>query len=218
VILQNEDNKGGIEEMTVDLTEQTSHKHKKQDKKQAIVEAARELFTTEGYETTTIAHVAKKAGVAVGTVYLYFKNKSELLLGVKGDWEIEFLATMANPELQTIPHHMRARPLIQSCFELCGRQTEMIQMMGVQPQEVGDWGPKVPGLIQQALEVFFTEGIADGSFRNVDAHAAAIIAFGMVQGSLHQCFLAEGGAEPARYVEALVDAMEKWLANPELNK
>lgn len=208
--------KVGLSKMTIELSEQTPIKYKKQDKKQAIVEAARELFTNEGYETTTIAHVAKMAGVAVGTVYLYFKNKSELLLGVKGDWEIEFLKTMANPELQTIPHHLRARPLIQSCFELCGRQTEMIQMMGVQAQEVGGWESKVPGLIQQALEVYFAEAVAAGSFRPVDSHVAATIAFGMVQSALYQCFLAEGGAEPARYVEALVDAMEHWLVNPEL--
>src|SRR5438477_1485849 len=93
---------------------------KKPDKRQAIIEAARVLFTTEGYEATTIADVAGKAGVAVGTVYLYFKNKTELLVAVKGDWDREFLQFMAQPELQVIPHHRRARPLIEACFAMAG--------------------------------------------------------------------------------------------------
>src|SRR5438094_8059206 len=89
------------------------------DKRQAIVEAARALFTTKGYETTTIAEVARQAGVAVGTVYLYFKNKNDLLYAVKGDWEDDFLQFLAQPELQAVPHHLRARPLMEACFKLC---------------------------------------------------------------------------------------------------
>ena len=37
------------------------------------------MFTTDGYEATTMAKVAQRAGVAVGTVYLYFQNKNDLL-------------------------------------------------------------------------------------------------------------------------------------------
>src|SRR6476660_6676993 len=101
---------------------------KKLDKRQAIVEAARSLFTGVGYEATTIADVARKAGVAVGTVYLYFKNKTELLYAIKGDWETEFLKVMARPELQAIPHHKRARPLIEASFAMCVQQTDMVQL------------------------------------------------------------------------------------------
>src|SRR5204863_6962653 len=105
--------------------------HKKLDKRQAIVDAARSLFTTAGYEATTIADVARKAGVAVGTVYLYFKNKTELLYALKGDWETEYLELMARPELQAIPHHKRARSLIEASFAMCAQQTDMVQLMGL---------------------------------------------------------------------------------------
>src|SRR2546423_1327806 len=97
---------------TLRETETTETNTKKVDKRQAIGDAARSLFTTVGYEATTIADVARKAGVAVGTVYLYFKNKTELLYAVKGDWEMEYLKVMARPDLQAIPHHKRARPLV----------------------------------------------------------------------------------------------------------
>ena len=45
----------------------------------AIVDAARQLFTTRGYVATTIQAVADEAGVAVQTIYATFGNKRELL-------------------------------------------------------------------------------------------------------------------------------------------
>ena len=44
-----------------------------QSKKQAIIEAALDIFSKQGYEETTIAQIAAAAGVAVGTVYFNFK-------------------------------------------------------------------------------------------------------------------------------------------------
>src|SRR5438309_449369 len=89
---------------------------KEQGKREAIIEAAMQLFTTKGYEPTTMAEVARKAGVAVGTVYLYFKNKSDLIYAVKNDWERQFLSVMADPQVQAIPIQHRARPLIEAAF------------------------------------------------------------------------------------------------------
>ncbi len=188
----------------------------KTDKRQAIIEAARTLFTTEGYETSTIADVARKAGVGVGTVYLYFKNKAELLYAVKGDWEKEFLSYMVTPEIQATPHQQRAYPLIKACFGLCARHTEMVQMMGLQPQEVGDWHDHPAGSVAQAIKAFFDEAAALGIFRPVDTGPAAIIAYGMVEGALKQCFLVEGGKDQERYINTLVDALEHWLVQPTL--
>lgn len=44
-----------------------------------IVEAAHQLFTTQGYASTTMAQVAESAGVAVQTVYFVFHTKAALL-------------------------------------------------------------------------------------------------------------------------------------------
>ena len=48
----------------------------------AILDAARELFVGQGYAATTIAQVAKRAGVAEKTVYLAFETKSGLFRGL----------------------------------------------------------------------------------------------------------------------------------------
>jgi TetR/AcrR family fatty acid metabolism transcriptional regulator len=52
----------------------------KERKRLRIIGAASELFTAQGYRRTSMAQVAQKAGMAKGTVYLYFKTKSELLI------------------------------------------------------------------------------------------------------------------------------------------
>jgi len=47
-------------------------------KRQAILQAARQVFARKGYEPATLEAVAREAGLAKGTLYLYFKNKEDL--------------------------------------------------------------------------------------------------------------------------------------------
>lgn len=52
----------------------------KQDKRQRILHAAKELFQSGGYEKTRMQQIAGQAGVAAGTLFLYAKSKEDLLL------------------------------------------------------------------------------------------------------------------------------------------
>jgi TetR/AcrR family fatty acid metabolism transcriptional regulator len=45
-----------------------------------ILEAAVKVFARQGFHQSTVAQVAKEAGVADGTIYLYFKNKDDILV------------------------------------------------------------------------------------------------------------------------------------------
>jgi len=45
------------------------------DKRRRILEAAIGVFARKGYFTARISDIAGSAGVADGTIYLYFKNK-----------------------------------------------------------------------------------------------------------------------------------------------
>lgn len=53
---------------------------KKQETKAAIMDAAITLFGERGYENTSIAALARAAGVGKGTIYSYFSSKSDILL------------------------------------------------------------------------------------------------------------------------------------------
>src|SRR5256886_8442852 len=50
------------------------------DKRARIIDAAIKVFAERGFHTATVAEIARAAGVADGTIYLYFKSKDDLLL------------------------------------------------------------------------------------------------------------------------------------------
>ena len=51
-------------------------------KREAIVQAARQRLSQYGVRKTTMNEIAQDVGIAVGTLYLYFKNKNEILIAV----------------------------------------------------------------------------------------------------------------------------------------
>jgi TetR/AcrR family fatty acid metabolism transcriptional regulator len=55
-------------------------KKKKADKYHHILEAASAVFAEQGFFQSTISQIARAAGVADGTIYLYFKNKDDILV------------------------------------------------------------------------------------------------------------------------------------------
>jgi len=54
----------------------------KQEKSERIVAAARALFADKGFEATTTAEIATRADIGVGTLFLYFASKEDLLVRV----------------------------------------------------------------------------------------------------------------------------------------
>jgi len=54
----------------------------KQLKRETIIEAAIKIFAKKGFYTANVKDVAREAGVADGTIYLYFKNKDDLLISL----------------------------------------------------------------------------------------------------------------------------------------
>lgn len=56
------------------------HNEKKEKKRQDITEAAKRVFSARGYHLATMDEIASEAGVAKGTLYLYYPSKAHLLL------------------------------------------------------------------------------------------------------------------------------------------
>lgn len=57
-------------------------KRRKEERPQEIVQAAFEEFSESGFSATRLDDVARRAGVAKGTIYLYFESKEELFKAV----------------------------------------------------------------------------------------------------------------------------------------
>ncbi len=55
-------------------------KGKSAEKYHRILEAAVKVFARQGFHHSTVSQIAKEAGVADGTIYLYFKNKDDILV------------------------------------------------------------------------------------------------------------------------------------------
>src|SRR6266498_988459 len=51
-------------------------------KRDAILRAAIDVFAERGFFNAQVADVARAAGVAAGTVYLYFRGKDDLLISI----------------------------------------------------------------------------------------------------------------------------------------
>lgn len=53
-------------------------KQKMEERKQKIIDAAKALFSEKGYAGTGLREIAERAGVSLGNIYNYFKNKEEI--------------------------------------------------------------------------------------------------------------------------------------------
>ncbi|MGH2791390.1 MAG: TetR/AcrR family transcriptional regulator [Actinomycetota bacterium] len=66
------------------------------ERRQEFLDAALELFLEKGFDETTVQNIATRAGVAIGTMYLYFPSKNDVILALHNDFhkgmEERFLA------------------------------------------------------------------------------------------------------------------------------
>lgn len=71
-------------------------------KRNAILDAARTVFSRQGYAGASVEDVAEQAGIAKGTLYLYFKSKEELYLAALAR-DMETLSRQARDEMDRVP-------------------------------------------------------------------------------------------------------------------
>ncbi len=98
----------------------TSRAANKEAIREKIVKAALSLFQSKGFDSTTTKAIARKAGIAEGTVFNYFKSKDDIALHF---FEAEVDSAMAtvrdNPRL-------RKAPLEEKLFALVHAQLEYL--------------------------------------------------------------------------------------------
>src|SRR5437870_13488850 len=64
------------------------------DKPQQIIDAAIRVFARNGYYNSRVSDIAREAGIASGTIYLYFKAKDEILVTLFREKMAEWVASV----------------------------------------------------------------------------------------------------------------------------
>lgn len=95
------------------------------EKRDRILKAAIEVFAREGFFGARISDVAKKAGVADGTIYLYFKNKDHLLTSLFDELMAEHVAR-GREKIRNLPDApARLRAIARYHLELLGGDRDL---------------------------------------------------------------------------------------------
>jgi AcrR family transcriptional regulator len=75
------------------------------DKQKKIIISAIESFSEKGYSATSTSEIAKKAGVAEGTIFRHYKTKKDLLLSIVGPVMAKFVAPFFIKDLKKVLDH-----------------------------------------------------------------------------------------------------------------
>jgi AcrR family transcriptional regulator len=132
-----------------------------------LVRAALELFTAEGYHVTTTPQIAKKAGVAEGTIYRHFRSKQHLLnelYRAAARWATAIVA-------ETGALHVGAREKLnelgRGLAAGAAREPAIARLFFIQRHGalLDDDSYKAARAFQLALESVIAQGKADGSVK-----------------------------------------------------
>jgi TetR/AcrR family transcriptional regulator, fatty acid metabolism regulator protein len=102
------------------------------DKREAILRAATHVFARKGYFNSKVSDIAGEAGIADGTVYLYFKSKDEILHSIFDRAMAEFIAE-GRREIENISDPAaKLKRIAQLHLEKLGADREMAVVFQVE--------------------------------------------------------------------------------------
>jgi TetR/AcrR family fatty acid metabolism transcriptional regulator len=94
-------------------------------KREVILDAAVVEIASHGYYQTTVAMIAKRAGVADGTIYLYFANKEEILFSLFDRAMDRFIALGRSELAKVGDAESRLRQIVELHLSLVGRDRDL---------------------------------------------------------------------------------------------
>lgn len=162
------------------------------DKERSIADAAVKVFARDGYHGAKITSIAREAGVATGSVYLYFRNKESILhhlftmlwRGMNGS----FAGLLLRVDLDA---REKVEALIDSIFGLFSPNPSLaLLFVNEQPQLLRDGSGEFMHYYIEFLrmgEQLIRDGIRRGEFNpDIDARNFVNFVFGGIRQMLHQ--------------------------------
>jgi TetR/AcrR family fatty acid metabolism transcriptional regulator len=160
-------------------------------KRDALLRAATDVFATRGFFHAQVADVARAAGVAAGTVYLYFRGKDDLLVSIFDKTMREGLAEARSAVAGVADPVERLRTLARLHLARLGRDRSLAIVFQVE--------------LRQSVK--FMERFSSSLFRNYLDQIRSTIAAGQAQG----VFRADMSATTA--AKALFGALDEMATN-----
>jgi AcrR family transcriptional regulator len=158
-----------------------------------ILDAARAVFDKRGYRDTTVDHITSRAGIAHGTFYLYFRDKSQVLKELLEQAVIEFGRIAAVEPKNTA----EIATLIRKSFETYQRNRLLMRLMREASASDRYFRENYDALFVRVLVENLRRSIdhiqAGASGVTVDSRAAARAIMGMVESFAYGVFV--GGEE-----------------------
>jgi len=152
-------------------------------KRERILDAAVKVFAAEGFYNAKVAQIAQEAGVADGTIYLYFKSKDDLLISLFEDRMEGINANLRNA-LQASPTAAdKLRAVVRLHLELIEQNRHMAEVICVELRQSSKFikeyaNPKF-GEFLRLIAGAIAEGQKSGELRaDFDAPMVARAMFG----------------------------------------
>jgi AcrR family transcriptional regulator len=177
------------------------------ERQEAILAAARATFAENGFEGTTIADVARAAGVAAGTVYLYFPSKLDIFAALNARFFeiiIQAMNQVGGPPTLRGATHTR----IHAIFEACSEHRDLLRLVFLNPDPRTEVARRMRRADEKRLEPLaqiLQEGMDAGAVRRGDPRLLAKVIIGFVITALYQCFVQSDGRDVADYEQTVTD-------------
>jgi TetR/AcrR family fatty acid metabolism transcriptional regulator len=157
------------------------------DKRDRILDAAVRVFARKGFHATRVSEIATTAGVADGTIYLYFQSKDALLLSLL-EQRVERLLEFLEKELPKAPSASeKLKRVIELQLGLLEGERDLAELVTVIVRQSSRLmkryaAPKFTAYLE-AIARIVTEGQRSGEIRrDISPHLAARAIFGALDG------------------------------------
>ncbi len=177
------------------------------DKRDRILKAAIKVFAKNGFYATRVSEIAKAAGVADGTIYLYFKNKDDVLITIFEDGINRLLVILREVAESDEPFEKRITRIIELQLGLLEDQRDLAEVITVNLRQSSRLLKQyATPLFMQYIDVIagvVREGQEEGAFRkDLNPRVVARSLFGALDAILLTWALGEGDTAALRKAAA----------------
>jgi AcrR family transcriptional regulator len=188
-----------------------------------ILKAAMEVFSREGYAAATIPKSARRAGIAAGTIYIYYPSKRELFVAVIKTFVITTPFLNLIDKIPKDDTGLTLQTILQDRLELIekspvSRMPSLIGEIHRDPELKKIWTEQFLQPFLNRLEGIYRLLIATGKIRQMDPAIATRIVGGLIIGFL-MLKIMEGDISPIKRVpkEKVAQEIAGFILNGLLN-